>query len=60
MEKKNSEAREIISCREAGRRGGTRTAATHGPDFYQKIGRKGGTRTRDLIQRGREAETVDS
>lgn len=31
-----------MSVREAGRRGGQRTATTHGREFYQHIGRKGG------------------
>lgn len=31
-----------MSVREAGRRGGQRTATTHGREFYQNIGRKGG------------------
>lgn len=31
-----------MSVREAGRKGGEATAASHGREFYQKIGRKGG------------------
>jgi general stress protein YciG len=31
-----------MSVREAGRKGGERTAETHGPEFYSEIGQKGG------------------
>lgn len=34
--------RPMMTTSEAGRRGGRRTAQTHGRDFYQNIGRKGG------------------
>jgi general stress protein YciG len=34
---------------EAGARGGRRTAATRGPDFYREIGRKGGMARRDQL-----------
>lgn len=48
-----------ITVREAGRKGGMRTAETHGHDFYQNIGRKGGVKggpkVRDLIQAGKKA-----
>ena len=39
-----------ISAREAGRRGGQATSATHGPEHFRHIGRKGGQRTRELYQ----------
>jgi general stress protein YciG len=53
-----------MSVEEAGRRGGLRTAATHGEEFYSEIGRKGGKiggpkggqRVRKLIQEGKEFE----
>jgi general stress protein YciG len=53
-----------MSVEEAGRRGGQRTAATHGEEFYSEIGRKGGKiggpkggqRVRRLIQEGKEHE----
>lgn len=32
-----------MTCEEAGRKGGEKTAETHGPDFYSEIGRKGGS-----------------
>lgn len=31
-----------MTVEEAGRRGGERTAETHGREFFQEIGRKGG------------------
>ncbi len=31
-----------MTVAEAGRKGGQRTAATHGREFYEEIGRKGG------------------
>ena len=31
-----------MTVAEAGRKGGRRTASTHGREFYEKIGRKGG------------------
>ena len=39
---------------EAGRMGGEKTSATHGPEFYSEIGSKGGQRVRRLIQEGKE------
>jgi len=34
-----------MTVSEAGRRGGERTARTHGHEFYEEIGRKGGETT---------------
>jgi len=34
-----------MTVSEAGRRGGRRTAQTHGHDFYEEIGKKGGETT---------------
>jgi general stress protein YciG len=53
-----------MTVEEAGRRGGLKTAETHGEEFYSEIGRKGGKiggskggqRVRKLIQEGREHE----
>lgn len=49
-----------MSVEEAGRlggqKGGRRTAATHGREFYEEIGHKGGQRVRRLIQEGKEHE----
>lgn len=48
----------VMTVREAGRKGGERTAETHGRGFYEEIGRKGGHRVRDLIQKGKQQETT--
>ena len=53
-----------MTVEEAGRRGGLKTAATHGEEFYSEIGRKGGKiggpkggqRVRKLVQEGKEHE----
>lgn len=49
-----------MSVREAGRKGGKATSATHGHEFYEEIGHKGGAkggpRVRELIEEGRKAE----
>jgi uncharacterized protein len=53
-----------ITVREAGHRGGEKTAKTHGHEFYEEIGHKGGEKgghkggqkVKDLIEKGREAE----
>jgi len=34
-----------ISVREAGHKGGEKTAETHGHEFYEEIGHKGGEKT---------------
>ena len=41
-----------MTCREAGRRGGTSTKLRHGPEFYESIGKKGGATTKE--RHGRE------
>jgi uncharacterized protein len=53
-----------MTVAEAGRRGGLKTAKTHGEEFYSEIGRKGGKiggpkggqRVRKLIKVGKEHE----
>jgi general stress protein YciG len=49
-----------MSVREAGKKGGETTAATHGREFYQDIGKKGGDiggpRVRELIEEGKKSE----
>ncbi len=44
---------------EAGKRGGEKTAQTHGHEFYQEIGQKGGKKggrvVRELIEEGKRA-----
>jgi len=45
-----------MTVQEAGRRGGERTAQTHGREFYEEIGHKGGQRVRELIEQGKRAQ----
>jgi len=49
-----------MSVRDAGRKGGKATSATHDREFYEEIGHKGGTkggqRVRELIEEGKNAE----
>jgi len=53
-----------MTVEEAGRKGGLRTAQTHGEEFYSEIGRKGGKiggpkggqRVRRLVASGKEHE----
>lgn len=45
-----------MTVAEAGRKGGEKTARTHGKEFYQEIGHKGGQRVRELIERGSRSE----
>ncbi len=52
----SSEGKGSMTVQEAGRRGGKRTAETHGREFYEEIGHKGGQKVRELIERGKEAE----
>lgn len=51
-----------MTVAEAGRKGGEKTAETHGHEFYQEIGHKGGEiggqRVRELIQEGKKAEGI--
>jgi len=41
-----------MTVAEAGRKGGEKTASTHGREFYEKIGRKGGEKV--SMERGPE------
>jgi len=45
-----------MTVQEAGRKGGMRTAQTHGKEFYEEIGRKGGQRVKELIEMGKKAK----
>jgi uncharacterized protein len=45
-----------MTVEEAGRRGGEKTAETHGEEFYSEIGHKGGQKVKRLIQEGKEYE----
>jgi len=49
-----------MTVQEAGRRGGERTAQTHGREFYEEIGHKGGQRVRELIEQGKKAQGLSS
>jgi general stress protein YciG len=61
-EKKESKG--DMTVEEAGRKGGEKTAKTHGHEFYEEIGhkggevggKKGGQRVKELIEEGKEAE----
>ena len=47
-----------MTVAEAGRKGGLKTAQTHGHEFYEEIGRKGGAKggpkVRSLIEAGKK------
>ncbi len=51
----NREGKGSMTVQEAGRRGGEKTAQTHGREFYEEIGHKGGQRVRELIEEGKRA-----
>jgi uncharacterized protein len=44
-----------MTVQEAGKKGGMKTAETHGRDFYEAIGHKGGQRVKELIEEGKRA-----
>ena len=52
----SNEGKGSMTVAEAGRKGGERTAETHGREFYEEIGHKGGQRVRELIETGKQAE----
>jgi uncharacterized protein len=47
-----------MTVKEAGHKGGEKTAETHGKEFYEQIGHKGGEkggqRVKELIDKGKE------
>lgn len=45
-----------LSCREAGRLGGKKTAEKYGIDHFTRIGKMGGQKVRELIERAKEQE----
>lgn len=49
-----------MTVQEAGRKGGRTTSEEHGPEFYHEIGTKGGHRVRELIQKAKESEGMES
>ncbi len=54
--RKTTEMKGAMTVAEAGRKGGKKTADTHGHEFYQEIGHKGGQRVRELIEEGKRAK----
>lgn len=54
--KSKKESKGGMTVQEAGRRGGTKTAQTHGREFYEEIGHKGGQRVKELIEAGKKAK----
>ncbi len=54
------ESKGSMTVQEAGRRGGQRTAQTHGKEFYESIGHKGGQRVKELIEEGKRARVQAS
>lgn len=58
--KSKKESKGGMTVQEAGRRGGTKTAQTHGREFYEEIGHKGGQRVKELIEAGKRAKKKTS
>jgi general stress protein YciG len=56
----SKESKGSMTVHEAGRRGGQRTAQTHGKEFYEAIGHKGGQRVKELIEEGKKAKGMAS
>ena len=54
--KSGKSAKGTMTVQEAGRKGGQRTAMTHGKEFYEEIGHKGGQRVKELIEEGKRAK----
>jgi len=52
------EVKGMMTVQEAGRKGGMKTAQTHGKDFYEEIGHKGGQRVKELIEEGKRAKAL--
>ncbi len=59
-EKKTSgkEGKGKMTVQEAGKKGGMKTAQTHGREFYEKIGQKGGQKIKELIEEGKKARSL--
>ncbi len=47
-----------MTVQEAGKKGGMKTAETHGREFYEEIGHKGGQRVKELIEEGKKARNL--
>ena len=54
------EAKGTMTVQEAGRKGGMKTAQTHGKDFYEEIGHKGGQKVKELIEEGKKAKALSA
>jgi general stress protein YciG len=52
------EVKGMMTVQEAGRKGGMKTAQTHGKDFYEEIGHKGGQRVKELIEEGKRSKAL--
>jgi len=60
-EEKRSSKKDVkgtMTVQEAGRKGGMKTAQTHGKDFYEEIGHKGGQRVKELIEEGKRSKAL--
>ena len=49
-----------MTVQEAGKKGGMKTAETHGREFYEEIGHKGGQKVKELIEEGKKARNLTS
>lgn len=47
-----------MTVQEAGKKGGMKTAQTHGREFYEEIGHKGGQKVKELIEEGKKARNL--
>ena len=54
-ERREKKEKGKMTVQEAGRKGGMKTAETHGREFYEKIGQKGGQKVKELIEEGKKA-----
>lgn len=54
--KSGEERKGTMTVQEAGRKGGQKTAQTHGREFYEEIGHMGGQRVKELIEEGKRAK----
>jgi general stress protein YciG len=62
-EEKRSSKKDVkgtMTVQEAGRKGGMKTAQTHGKDFYEEIGHKGGQRVKELIEEGKKSKALSA
>ncbi len=57
-ERSGKKVKGTMTVQEAGRKGGMKTAQTHGKDFYTEIGHKGGQKVKELIEEGKKAKSL--